>query len=188
MPKVGFSIKFSPPDVARMVAEIGDRLPAFIISTVDEVSDSVLAQVKANTYRAENDYWHYWNGGLTKQLFSAGTMSDLLYQFTMPLNETNGVYTKKIALLNNNETGYMGNVAVLFEYGFYDRPPMPFFRPAVKIGQSKMRSAVKSNLQKTMNQDKAEIKPAEPNKLRKPPTYKEFMKELNRQLEAMGRK
>ena len=187
MPKAGFSIKFSPPDVARMVAEIGDRLPAFIVSTVDEVSDSVLAQIKANAYRAENDYWHYWNGGLTKQLFSAGTMSDLLYQFTMPLNETNGVYTKKIALLNNNETGYMGNVAALFEYGFYDRPPMPFFRPAVKMGQSKMRSAVKSNLQKTLNEDKAEIKPAEPNKVRKPLTYKEFMKELNRQLEAMGR-
>lgn len=152
-----FKASFATPDIKRMAAEIQKDLPNFAEKVVNEVSAEVLRTAKNNAYHAEQAYMHYWNKGLTKEQFAAGTLEKLLYSFTLPLNETKGVYTNKVAVLNNNETGYMGNVAVLIEYGTDTMTAQPFFRNSIKAGRQVMKTAVKQEFDKQIarkNQNK----------------------------------
>ena len=143
-----FKASFATPDIKRMVAEIQQDLPHFAESVVDEVSAEVLRTAKNNAYRAEQAYMHYWNKGLTKEQFAAGTLEKLLYSFNLPLRETKGVYMNKIAVFNNNDTGYMGNIAVLLEYGTNTMPAQPFFRNSMKAGRQVMKTAVKQEFER----------------------------------------
>lgn len=152
-----FKASFATPDIKRMTAEIQKDLPNFAESVVDEVSLEVLNTAKTNAYRAEQAYMHYWNKGLTKEQFAAGTLEKLLYSFNLPMSETKGVYMNKVAVFNNNETGYMGNVAVLLEYGTNTMPAQPFFRNSMKAGRQVMKTAVKQEFERQIvrkNQNK----------------------------------
>lgn len=143
-----FKASFATPDIKAMVGEIQKDLPNFAESVVDEVSAEVLRTAKTNAYRAEQAYMHYWNKGLTKEQFAAGTLEKLLYSFNLPLSETKGVYMNKVAVFNNNETGYMGNIAVLLEYGTNTMPAQPFFRNSMKAGRQVIKTAVKQEFER----------------------------------------
>ena len=143
-----FKTSFATPDIKKMTAEIQKDLPNFAESVVDEVSAEVLRTAKTNAYSAEQAYMHYWNKGLTKEQFAAGTLEKLLYSFNLPMSETKGVYMNKVAVFNNNETGYMGNVAVLLEYGTSTMPAQPFFRNSMKAGRQVMKIAVKQEFER----------------------------------------
>ena len=143
-----FKTSLATPDIKRMAAEIHKDLPNFAEKVVDEVASAVLRTAKTNAYRAEQAYMHYWNNGLTKEQFAAGTLERLLYVFNLPMSETKGVYMNKVAVLNNNETGYMGNVAVLIEYGTDTMTAQPFFRNSIKAGRQVMKTAVKQEFER----------------------------------------
>ena len=143
-----FKASLATPNIKQMVAVIQKDLPNFAESVVDEVSAEVLRTAKNNAYHAEQAYMHYWNRGFTKEQFAAGTLEKLLYSFTLPLNETKGVYTNKVAVLNNNDTGYMGNIAVLLEYGTDTMAAQPFFRNSIKAGRQVMKTAVKQEFER----------------------------------------
>lgn len=152
-----FKASLATPDIKRMTTLISQALPHFVEDVVDEVSAHVLFTARVKAHEAEQSYMHYWNGGLTKEEFAAGTLPKLLYSFTLPLNETSGVYTNKVAVLNNNETGYMGNIASLLEYGTETMPARPFFRAAIKAGQDIMKLMVKQEFNRQIvrpNQNK----------------------------------
>ena len=152
-----FKASLATPDIKRMAAEIQKDLPNFAEKVVDEVSAEVLRTAKNNAYQAEQSYMHYWNNGLTKEQFAAGTLEKLLYVFNLPMSETKGVYMNKIGVFNNNETGYMGNVAVLIEYGTDTMTAQPFFRNSIKAGRQVMKTAVKQEFDKQIarkNQNK----------------------------------
>ncbi|MBO4577035.1 MAG: hypothetical protein J5680_08005 [Neisseriaceae bacterium] len=143
-----FKASLATPDIKKMTAEIQKALPHFADSVVDAVSAEVLRTAKNNAYRAEQAYMHYWNKGLTKEQFAAGTLEKLLYSFTLPMSETKGVYMNKVAVFNNNETGYMGNIAMLLEYGTDTMPAQPFFRNSIKAGRQVMKTAVKQEFER----------------------------------------
>ena len=152
-----FKASLATPDIKEMVAAIQKDLPHFAESVVDEVSSEVLRTAKNNAYQAEQAYMHYWNRGLTKEQFASGTLERLLYVFNLPMSETKGVYMNKVAVFNNNETGYMGNVAVLLEYGTKTMPAQPFFRNSMKAGRQVMKNAVKQEFERQIarkNQNK----------------------------------
>lgn len=152
-----FKASLATPDIKRMVAEIQKDLSHFAESVVDEVSAEVLRTAKNNAYHAEQAYMHYWNKGLTKEQFAAGTLEKLLYVFNLPMSETKGVYMNKVAVFNNNETGYMGNIAVLLEYGTDTMASQPFFRNSIKAGRQVMKTAVKNEFDRQIarkNQNK----------------------------------
>lgn len=152
-----FKASLATPDIKKMAAEIQKDLPNFAEKVVDEVASEVLHTAKTNAYRAEQAYMHYWNRGLTKEQFAAGTLEKLLYSFPLPLNETKGVYTNKVAVLNNNETGYMGNIAVLIEYGTDTMSAQPFFRNSIQTGRQVIKTAVKNEFERQIarkNQNK----------------------------------
>ena len=152
-----FKASLATPDIKRMAAEIQKDLPNFAEKVVDEVSAEVLRTVKNNAYQAEQAYMHYWNKGLTKEQFAEGTLEKLRYVFNLPMSETKGVYMNKIGVFNNNETGYMGNVAVLIEYGTDTMSAQPFFRNSIKAGRQVMKTAVKQEFDRQIarkNQNK----------------------------------
>ena len=84
------------------------------------VSNTAVASISTKFYKATDNYWHYFNKGMSKINLPPQTVAKAFYNIRTPEKEKDKQIKYKIAVYNNAETGYLGNVAVLLEYGFYN--------------------------------------------------------------------
>lgn len=155
MSKKNIKANLKMPDMTAFLEKIGSRIDEMAEKVVAETGQEVLKNVRQKAYIAEDSYWHYWNNGQSKQRFAAGTLPKLLYSFTLPAWETkSGEFVNKIAVENNNETGFFGNVAVLLEYGTINMPPHSFFRAGVKTAPAVMKKVVERHFKEIDRQVK----------------------------------
>lgn len=120
---------------------------------VDKVARETVAEagryIRGNVYRlayvAPEPYKRY---GVTYQ---PRTLAERSYSFMLPKDET-GKYTHicKISFYNNAETGWFGEVAVLWEYGSANTPAHPMMRPSMELGKEIFRNGIKYRLSKVI--------------------------------------
>lgn len=118
---------------------------------VDKIARETVAEtgryIRGNVYRlAYVAPEPYKRSGVTYQ---PRTLAERSYSFLIP--ET-GKYTHicKISFYNNAETGWFGEVAVLWEYGSAKTPAHPMMRPSMELGKEIFRNGIKYRLSKVL--------------------------------------
>lgn len=137
-----------PYDVSKKLLSIQEKLGGEVIEKITRTAAHRMSEdAKANFYKAPEPYWHYFNNSKSKIKLNPGTVGDNIYYLRRFEDEKtqNGILTRvnyKISIYNNEQNGYIGNVAFLLEFGFYNRPPQPYFRNAFKRANKELRRDV----------------------------------------------
>lgn len=137
-----------PYDVTNKLLAIRRKLGGEVIEKITRTAARSMSEdAKANFYKAPEPYWHYFNNSKSKVKLNPGTVGDNIYYIRRFEDEQteNGILSRvnyKISIYNNEQNGYIGNVAFLLEFGFYNRPPQPYFRKAFKKANKDLRRDV----------------------------------------------
>ena len=120
---------------------------------VDKIARETVAEtgryIRGNVYRlayvAPEPYKRY---GV---IYQPRTLAERSYSFLIPSEET-GKYTHicKVSFYNNAESGWFGEVAVLWEYGSAKTPAHPMIRPSMELGKEIFRNGIKYRLSKVL--------------------------------------
>lgn len=112
---------------------------------VSETARYCRGEVYRLAYVAPAPYVRY---GVT---YSPKTLAKRSYAFTLPENECpKNTHIAKVSFLNNAQSGWFGEVAVLWEYGSARTPAHPMVRPAMELSRKIFRNGIQYKLKKVM--------------------------------------
>lgn len=136
----GVKVTLSDKDL-RAFKRLDADINAICRETVSETARYARGEVYRLAYVAPAPYKRY---GVTYQ---PRTLAERSYAFTLPKNETpKNVHIAKVSFINNAQTGWFGEVAVLWEYGSAKTPAVPMVRPAMKLGETIFNNGIKYRL------------------------------------------
>ena len=106
--------------------------------------------LRQNFYVAPKPYWHISSAGRMK--LQPGTVQKSFYAIRTPEKEREGQVKYKVGVFNNAETGFLGNVAVLIEYGNYQFQGVNIWRPEMKAMKKRMLQKIDMELKKAQTE------------------------------------
>lgn len=113
-------------------------------------AETAAANLRQNFYVAPKPYWHTSRAGRMK--LQPGTVQNAFYAIRTPEKEREGQVKYKVGVYNNAETGFLGNVAVLIEYGNYQFQGVNVWRPEIKAMKKRMLQKIDMELKKAQTE------------------------------------
>lgn len=110
------------------------------------ISNTAVASISTKFHKAADNYWHYFNKGMSKINLPPQTVAKAFYNIRTPEKEKDKQIKYKIAVYNNAETGYLGNVAVLLEYGFYNFKGVNVWRKELRKAKKTMKNKLEQEM------------------------------------------
>ena len=115
---------------------------------LNTATTAAVGRIKNGFYTAPEQYWHYFNSNKSRVKLNAGTVANSFYTVRTPEKENEHQIKYKISVLNNAQTGYLGNVAVLLEYGFWNFSGVGVWRKNTKSLKTKIVQDLKNEMKK----------------------------------------
>lgn len=133
----GVKCSLSQKDI-KPFKKLNNQMGAIAGKIVKETANYARGEVYRRAYIAPEPYIRH---GV---IYQPRTLAERSYSYLIPKAECpKNVYISKVSFYNNAETGWFGEVAVLWEYGSRNTPAHPMMRPAMELSKTVFNNSIK---------------------------------------------